>query len=401
VSRIFYLSPWFPYPADNGAKTRIFNVLRHLAQDHEVTLAAFSPGEADCTGLRFCSKVIPIYRDPFRKSRVLERLRFFSVRPVVTYRIREAAQVIDQELQTGNYDVAVAFTSPMAAYLAGARMPRVLDIDNGLTSFAVERLDLERTWPGRLQAWVSLQKAARFERSMVGRFDATIALSGNPGPVLRGVLSEAAHAAVVGNGVDLAHYSFMSEEPEPNSLIYTGSLTFSANYDAVRWFLTEIFPLVKAAIPDVTFTITGSTDGVDLRSLPIGEGVTLSGYVRDVRPLLTRSSICIVPIRLGGGQRMKIFEAMAVGVPVVSTSKGIESIDATNNEHALIADTPAAFASAVINLLRDANQRRTIASNARRLMERRYDWEQLLTQFQSVVTRMANTTPNHHRRIPE
>jgi glycosyltransferase involved in cell wall biosynthesis len=386
--RILVLSPWFPYPPDNGAKTRVYNLARHLAKEHEVTLAVFAAAGADRSGLSFCSEVATVDQDPFSKHRLQKSLSFLSRWPIVTYPIKAMSRLVDSLLRKGEFSAAIAFTSVMAPYLTGTTIPKVLDIDTGLTGFAMERWRMEHTTRGKLWAWLSLQKTISFEREVVGRFDGTVVLTEISYNSLKPVVSKAKRLAIIGNGVDLAYYPFKSHEPEPNTLIYSGALTFLANYDAMQWFLHNIFPLIKAEIPTTTLRITGRLNGVNLESLRISDDVVLTGYIQDIRPAVTKSWACIVPLCIGGGQRMKILEAMALGTPVVSTSKGIEGLEISHGEHALIADEPCEFAKATILLLRDTTLRNEIVRNARSLMERQYSWESILPQFQSFIDSM-------------
>jgi glycosyltransferase involved in cell wall biosynthesis len=185
--------------------------------------------------------------------------------------------------------------------------------------------------------------------------------------------------------VDCDHNRPGLAQPRPDSLVYNGALTYSANYDAMRWFLAHVFPRVKQAVPGVTLAITGSTAGVDTAGLALDDTVTLTGYVDDIRCPVAEASACVVPILQGGGTRLKILEAMALGTPVVSTSKGAEGLDVTPGHDILIADEPTEFASQVTRLLSDAALREQVASNARHLVEQRYDWQQIGRRFVGLV----------------
>ena len=159
-----------------------------------------------------------------------------------------------------------------------------------------------------------------------------------------------------------------------NSLIFTGAMTYGANYEAMEFFLQDVYPLVKARQPGVTLRITGSTQGVPLRRLPLDESVLLTGYVDDVRPLIWDSAVCVAPLRVGGGTRLKILEAMALGRPVVATSKGAEGLEVTHGYDILIADDPATFADCILRLLADPSLRERLAQAARQTVEEKYDW---------------------------
>jgi glycosyltransferase involved in cell wall biosynthesis len=175
----------------------------------------------------------------------------------------------------------------------------------------------------------------------------------------------------------------------PNTLVFNGALTYSANYDAMRYFLSEIHPRIRREESAVSLTITGSTAGVDLSALPLDRSVHLSGQVEDVRPLVAGASVCVVPIRQGGGTRLKILEAMALGTPVVATAKAAEGLAVTPEEHILIADDPAGFTAQVLRLLRDPALRQRLARDARRLVEGTYDWPAIGRQFTQLVETVA------------
>jgi glycosyltransferase involved in cell wall biosynthesis len=168
----------------------------------------------------------------------------------------------------------------------------------------------------------------------------------------------------------------------PDSLIFTGSLRYAPNRDAVCWFLDEIFPSVRASIPGARLTVTG-----DAGSEPpqVGPEVVLTGRVADVRPLLAASAVSLAPIRVGGGTRLKILEAMAVGTPVVATTKAVEGLDVQDGEHLLIADTPRRFADAVRRLLQDPAGARAMAERAGRLFRARYDANVVVPEFLRLV----------------
>ena len=196
---------------------------------------------------------------------------------------------------------------------------------------------------------------------------------------------------VVPNGVDCRHNLPGLHSSNDNLLVYNGALTYSANLDAMTYFLSSIFPIVQQQIPDVRLTITGSTAGVDLSSLALTDAVFFSGYVPDVRLPIAQAAVCVVPLRDGGGTRLKILEAMALGTPVVATSKGAEGLDVIDGVHLLIADTPEEFARETIRLLREPKLRSTLAANARRLVVENYDWQQIGDRFVQLIEQTVAT----------
>ena len=187
---------------------------------------------------------------------------------------------------------------------------------------------------------------------------------------------------MIPNCVNIADYDAFKEERKPASLIYTGSFGYGPNYEAMLWFIGDVYPYILAEIPEVQLTITG--EHLD-KPLPNPNGTKLTGFVPDVRPYIARSLISIAPLQSGGGTRLKILEAMALNTPVVATSKGAEGIDVKNGEHILIADSPQDFAEAVIKLLQAPELGTYIANNAYGLVQDKYDWEKVLPQFMGIV----------------
>jgi glycosyltransferase involved in cell wall biosynthesis len=191
---------------------------------------------------------------------------------------------------------------------------------------------------------------------------------------------------IIPNAVHLGDYDDVHETPRPNQLIFAGSFSYSANYDAMCWFVRDVYPLIRARVPDVRLTITGDTAN---RPLPPAPNAVHTGYVEDVRPLVAGAWISVAPIRIGGGTRVKILEAMALGTPVVATSKGAEGLEVTNDAHLLIADTPQLFAQHVVRLLGDADLRSRLARRARELVARRYAWGVIGPRFAQLAADTA------------
>ena len=190
------------------------------------------------------------------------------------------------------------------------------------------------------------------------------------------------NVTVIPNCINLADYSAVRTELQPFSLIFTGSFRYMVNYDAMVWFLQNIYPLIRSEVPDVHLTITGDPAG---QTLPSMVGVTQSGFVPDVRPLIASAWATVVPLLSGGGTRLKILEAMALGTPVISTTKGAEGLDAKHGDSVLIADEPKEFASAVIRLFKEPGLREHLADNALQVVREQYDWAGVMPQFMRLI----------------
>lgn len=385
--RILALSTWYPHPPDNGAKIRAHYLLKALHERHQVTAVAFCPPQdvehareaADTAPL----PVQPVYDDAFRHSTDAQWVKFGSPIPLIYWPSRAMQQTMTELARRETWDAIVAIQTPVAPYIQGFKsIPKILDVDTALCFQMRER----HKALGGARTWLSWQKAHSYERRLFRRFQACAVVGAHELPYLQSLVSGATcMATVVPNGVDCAHHRPGLFPRESNTLVYNGALTYSANYDAVQYFLSEVYPLIRRQLPEVTFTVTGSTAGVDRSGLRLDEGVKLSGYVNDIRSVVGSRTICTVPLRMGGGTRLKILEAMALGTPVVSTSKGAEGLDVKHGEHVLLADDAATFARHTLSLLQDPDLRQRISTQARQLVEQRYDWSSIGQSFVRLV----------------
>src|SRR4029078_2442609 len=226
-------------------------------------------------------------------------------------------------------------------------------------------------------------KFGRFLRHLVESFDRTTVVSDRERQHLADIHCEFSAIRLVPNGVDRKSLK-QKNELRPGRLIYPGSVTYSANLEAVRFFAGEILPLIKRARP-ATFLVTGSTGSVDVADLSADGSVPFKGRVADIAHLIARCSVCVVPLRTGGGTRLKILEAMALGTPVVTTTKGAEGLSVVHGENILIADSPDAFAREVLRVMDDFVLRARLAANGRRLVELLYTWDRIGAVLENVI----------------
>ena len=393
--RILCLSPWFPYPLDTGSRIRVYHQLRAMSERHQVTLLTLDPqgwAPAEIKAVEpMCEHVTLVPRDPFQRGRLRTTTRFFSLKPIVNTPFPEMSYLVHQFHSEQPFDIVVASTTVMAHYALGLpRIPRMLEEHNSFTRWREERY-MEQTSPlQRLRCWISWRKTMRYESRLFSLFDLVTMVSEQDARVTRRLLHHGGPpVSVIPNGVDCEYNRFGLRKALPNTLIFNGALTYSANYRAMQYFLSRIYPMIRQQAPDVTLTITGCTKDVDLASLQLDDSVQLTGYVDDVRPLVASASACIVPIRDGGGTRLKILEAMALGTPVVATSKGAEGLEVKSSKDILIADDPETFAASVIRLLADPSLRQWLTPNARHLVEQRYDWTQIGQRFVRLTEDVA------------
>lgn len=385
--RVLVISTWFPYPPDNGSKIRAYYLAQALSKKHAVTLVAFCPDSAAGAEEIDRVEVIPVPDDPFRHVNKSQIVKYASPIPLAFWPSRAMQDTIKQLKTARHFDAVVAIQTPVAQYATALPgLPRIVDID---TSFSYQMQQrYEHNWGAgaRLRAWISWQKTQRYERRVFRKFQACAVVSTLEVNFVAAMLkARGGRVEVIRNGVDCARFQPGQYPIQPNTLLYNGALTYDANFDAMQYFLSAIYPLIRQQVPEVTLKITGATTGVALTDLRLNDSVTLTGNVADMRSVVGSSSVCVVPIRKGSGTRLKILEAMAAGTPVVATTKGAEGLDVIDGKHLLLADSPVIFADKTLWLLRNETLRRTLAANARSFVEQRYNWNRIGQQFVEVV----------------
>jgi len=202
----------------------------------------------------------------------------------------------------------------------------------------------------------------------------------------------------VQTGVDTSYFTPMPSTERRGHLVFTGSMDWLPNEDGMTYFVRDILPRIRQVEPDVTLSIIGRTPTPAVRRLAEQAGIEVTGRVDDVRPHVAAGEVYIVPLRIGGGTRLKIFEAMSMGKAVVSTTVGAEGLPVTHGRDIIIADEPARFAQAVIHMIRDRDARRQIEEAARRLVVERYDWGAVATNFEEALASASGTGASRHLR---
>ncbi len=389
--KILALSGWLPFPPDNGARIRTHALLLALKRaGHEVALIAFYrrslPNAAQLQALPYHL----LAAVPWQGEAGAAWWHWLSPRPRSIHAgySRTMATAVAQALTTSSYDRIISFEIGPGTATSHYVPARYADRQ------VVEDLELWMLWGQvvaaaspveRLRRRLMWMKATNYTRTLLRRVRGCTVASEEEAALVQRITPEV-RMAVVPNGVDArACTPLPPQEVERNTLIFPGALTYAANFRAMRFFLAEVWPRIRNAHPEARLRITGSTHGVALSALPLDEGVELTGYLADVRPLIARSTLCVVPILEGGGTRLKVLEAMACGRPVVSTPKGAEGLAVRDGEHLLLAEGAEAFAEAVIRLLEDETLRQRLGEAGRTLVMERYDWERIGTAFERFV----------------
>ena len=411
--RILWLNTPLLLPLDKGGKLRTWHLMRHLARRNHVTCISF----ADPTQLarhregmkEVCAELVAIDRRDATK----EGVRFYAsvarhiLDPVPyavgQYRSREYRRAVRDALNRHSFDRVVCdFLVPAVNLPDRLPCPSVLFTHNVEAEIWRRHADTESN-PVRKRLYrTQWRRMLRFERHTVGRFDRVLAVSDVDRDTLQRLYGErlTAPVSVIPTGVDTSYFTVAPiDAAATKRLVFTGSMDWLPNVDAVQFFCREVLPIVRAAEPDVTFTIVGRSPTPAVRRLSDDRAVEVTGRVEDVRPYFARSSVYVVPLRIGGGTRLKIFEAMSAGRAVVSTTIGAEGLPVEHGRHLLLADTPQEFAAAILTLLRDPARRDTLAHNARTLVTERFDWGAAALQLEASIAETQTPPPHPWRGV--
>jgi polysaccharide biosynthesis protein PslH len=396
IMKILYLSLRFPYPPFSGDKIRTYNVLKHLSRKHSITFVSFAQSPDDIKNtdkLRdFCEYVDTV---KFNKTIAYSNciLHSFSEKPfqVAYWHSNEMQKCIDRLMEKDEFDLIHVQFFRMAQYVIKYKdKPKLLDSGDSFWLNLSRRSKLDRSiaWPLlKLEA----SKVKLYETQIARWFDHVTMVSSTDMDCLLSNDSELS-VSVIPMGVDLDYYQSGSSEYGIN-LLFTGTIRYFPNKDAVLYFYNEIFPLVKKVIPEVKFYVVGNLPPKNVIKLASSGEVIVTGRVEDVRPYFDKSAVFVCPLRSGSGMQAKILEAMAMGVPVVTTSLGFEALDAVAGRDILVADDPKRFAEEVIRLVKDRELRQYIAQNARKLVEEKYNWSSIVERLDAIYESIRP----HHR----
>ncbi len=405
--KLLWLKSGLLLPLDTGGKLRTWHLMRHLAKRHSTTFLSFedaSHTEADRAGMReVCERLITVPREDAPKGSwrfYAGAARFLVDRipyAVAKYRSSAYREAVAELLARERFDAIVCdFLPPVVnlpsfASSMGDRIPMILFTHN--VESEIWRRHTETAANAASRALLSQQwrRMLRFEGAAIARFDLVLAVSEADGRTFERLYPNALKAPVhvVKTGVDTEYFTPSPVTPDPAHLFFTGSMDWLPNEDAMTYFCREILPRIRRAEPDATLSIIGRSPTPAVRALAEIPGVEVTGRVEDVRPHIARGAVYIVPLRIGGGTRLKIFEAMSMAKAVVSTTVGAEGLPVTPGRDIVLADEPTRFAQAVVHMIRDESARRAMEAAARQLVVERYDWSAVTADFEAALDRLT------------
>jgi glycosyltransferase involved in cell wall biosynthesis len=410
--KILWLGPAFLHPTNRGGQIRTLEILRRLRQRHEIHYLAAHDGEPEAIerSSEFCSKAWPVRQDLAPRSSPRFWLQsigaMFSKLPITVARKRSAAvrHKAVGLLKKERFDMVVCdFLAPTVNLPPD--QPYVLFEHNVETMiwrrYAEQAGDPIRRSFFRSQA----HRLQAYETTACRRATHVITVSDADAELLREMCAashvSSAPISSIPTGVDAAYFSppAMPEAKLACDLIFTGSMDWMPNIDGVLWFVKDVLPSIRRRRPLCSFTIAGRRPVSAIRALEsVDPLIRVTGTVADVRPYLWSGRVSIVPLRMGSGTRLKIYESMAAGIPVVSTTIGAEGLNVSSPENIRLADAPSSFARACLELLEDRDMRDKQAIAAVRLVSENFSWEIAAGRFEEILETCADNRRTHTSR---
>ncbi len=397
--RLLFLSTWFPSPPINGAKLRINNMLTYLTEQHDVDLFTY----VNTLDPALVERELPYWETRCDHVETVPLPAFNATRAKLGYASKYPRHLVARHdaalearlrtlVSTTQYDAVITSEVGPASgisYYAGRlaaeiKAPQVFDcLEVGTYLNAI---DPELPLTKRLPREFTWRKTKSYLQGLLEKFALTTVPSDLEKDIINDVVGHGLRVETVPHSLDLSRLTFGdAAATEPDTLVYSGSLTYAPNKEAVVWFLEEIFPLILTKRPNARLKVLGATADLDVAYWEAQRPVTFVGLVEDVRTYIWNSQVNIVSLVSGSGTRLKIMESLALGTPVVSTSKGAEGLLITPEAHYLQANSATEFADCVLRLLEDPNLHTTLRAAGRQVVEEKYERDAVGKQFDALL----------------
>jgi sugar transferase (PEP-CTERM/EpsH1 system associated) len=391
-------------PVDTGGKIRSYNILRELARQHSVTFFSFHGAHANDLhpGLKDVFERVVCVPLELPEPKSLAEMRDYAVRLLSAepYGITKFCRApvgrrLRALLHEETYDVILCdFITPAGIIPWDCATPKVLFTHNVEAAIWKRHYEVAKNPAWKAISGYEWRKMEAAERKYLRLADHVLTVSETDRDAFAALVARE-KLTVISTGVDVNYFQPSEVEESPNTLVFTGSMDWLPNEDAIFYFADEILPLIKRRCPEVLLDVVGRNPSAKLQAMAEKEkSIRLTGWVDDIRPYVARAAVCIVPLRIGGGTRLKIFEAMAMAKATVSTTIGAEGLPVESGENIVLADSPADFAAAVVNLLNNPERRIRLGTAARALVEEKYSWSTVAKSFaatlQNVIRRSTN-----------
>jgi polysaccharide biosynthesis protein PslH len=395
--KILWIKNGLLHPLDSGGKLRTYHMLARIRGAHEVTYVTYADPAADADALsrasEYCTRVecVPPPRGPAKGglgyyAKVLGSLGSRYPFTVESYASGAMRDLVARVAAAEAPDILVADFLTMCLNIPDdLRVPKVHFSHNVEATIWARHARHELNPVKRLVFERERARMASFERFIANAYDFTITVSKNDYDHFAGTYG-ASRLGFISTGVDTDYYAPVPGTVEQGGIVFLGSMDWMPNIDGVRWFVERVYPLIRRDVPGASLTIVGRDPAPSIKKLAEHDrSIRVTGTVPDTRPFVARASCAVVPIRVAGGTRIKIYEMMAMGKPVVSTTIGAEGLEYTAGENILIEDDPARFAAAVKRLLSDAGAREAIGARAREFVVARCSWDSVTEAFMALL----------------
>lgn len=403
--KILYLLPYSPAKPTFGGSLRIYHILDHLCQNHDVTVAGFSTQEEEEQLLdRFPVLTCKTYLvDPPGRtaSRLLTQIRsLFSFHSYwyLSTRSKELQNVLDHIFSKQEFDIIQSEFPALAMYRFNSKAVKIIDAHN-VEYDNFKRMAKVGNPLKKLFYHLESYKFYREETKICRQQDGLLVTSERDISVFEKSVP-GVPKFLIPNGVDANYFHPKNIKPKPHSLVFVGMMKYVPNYDGINYFLDEIFPKILAVYPDATITIIGKNPPASIKK-KANRNIIVTGFVDDTRPYIQESSVYVVPLRMGGGTRLKIIEALAMKKPLVTTSIGCEGIDISHGESALIADDPQEFANAVMKLFIDKELCDSLTENGYKIVIDKYRWKSIGQHLDAAYEKLTGFKTDTGSKHPE
>lgn len=392
--RILFLTGRLPYPPTRGDRLRAYHFLRILSHQHRITLLSFIADDRETGNIgplrEFCEDIQLVHRGQLH-STTTTIMNLWRPTPLQSlyYRSSVMQGAVDRLLARRQFDLVYVHLFRMAQFVAGRRRPyRVLDLTDAIST-EIERSLLYRDPKWRLIYRAELPRIRRYEQDIIHHFDETWLISNaERRQILQGKQDE--RVFVVPNGVDTGRYRPSGQTTAAPLLIFVGHMGVFHNVDAAEYLARDILPLVRQSVPASQLNLVGAEPSMQVQALANLAGVNVLGHVADLNAALNDATIFVAPLRFAAGVQNKVLEAMAAGLPVVTTSYVNTGIEANDGEHLIVADDTEGIAQAIITLLHDPQARQRLGKAGRDFVLRNYRWEDVLERVNVIETNMTS-----------
>lgn len=390
---ILFLTGRLPYPPTRGDRLRAYHFMRVLSRKHNITLLSFIEDERETGNIgplrEFCHDIQLVHRGQLQ-STITTAMNLWRPSPLQSlyYRSSVMKEAVDRLLDRRYFDLVYVHLFRMAQFVANRQRPyRILDLTDAISA------EIEHSLPYQNQKWrliyrAELPRIKRHEQDIVNKFDETWVISNSDRQQILKTRQDE-RVIVVPNGVDTDRYRPLGIKSTAPRLIFVGHMGVFHNIDAANYLAREILPIIRESVPEVQLNLVGADPAPQVKALAKIDGVKVLGHVTDLNASLNASTVFVAPLRFAAGIQNKVLEAMAAGLPVVTTSIVNSGLEATDGEHVIIGDDSQQIARATISLLRDPVTRQRLGNDGRIFVLENFRWNDVLDRVNAIEMKIS------------